>query len=144
MTAPNNQILFKVEDALAIRLATITASLGGATIHKGGEGDEHAVPYVSVLAPDAVPMKSRSGNWRVSAEVGIWTSADDTGRATRVSIAGAIADLLAGTGLAVSLSSDVADFRVFGVLVERPSQRTNGRRHSYTISMLINCCGSDV
>lgn len=143
MPSPFNQILFKAEDAVAIRIAT--ASLGGAVIHKGGGNSELALPFISVVATRAeIRQPIPRGNVAVSVQVDIHTSIDDDSRADRVALIGAVADVLTTDSLATDLSSDVADFRCLGAILRSHSQSSEGRHHVHTIELELHCAPSDV
>jgi|SRR3990172_3098744 len=144
MAAPFNQILFKAEDAVAIRVATATLP-GSPVIHKGGGTGDEVLPKIIVVAESATEREPRfKRNYSVTVGVHVVTSMDDSTRADRIALAGAVGDILSTDALAADLSGDVADFKVFGAMMEKQSQAVIERTHVYSFELLLACAGSDV
>lgn len=139
-----NTLLQKVEDALAIRVATQTVltAITGAP-HKGVSVDSLTLPAVIVRAESAVPMPSRSGNWRVAAVAEVWTGGDDVTVANHRLYVAYLADVLMTSTIATDLTADLADFTVFGVLGGDIKTSVENRRWMWSYGMIIDCKPSD-
>lgn len=144
MAAPFNQILFKAEDAIAIRVATATLP-GSPVIHKGGGTASEVLPKIVIVAESAQEREPRfKRNYSVTVGIHVVTSLDDSTRADRIALAGAVADAVSTDTLAEDLSTDVSDLRVFAALMEKQSQAVADRSHIYSIELMLVCAPSDV
>lgn len=151
MSAPYNQLLFKVEDSLAGQLNTIGTAdsdgryaISGAKIYKGAEIASVELPAIFVTAFQGAEKQPRGkGNFDVRARIEIRVNADDTARATMASLVGTVADLLSDSGIASTLSSLVTDFTVFNMFCESHERDTDDRSHIYRLEYLLHCCASD-
>jgi len=143
--SPNNQILFKAEDAMAALISTILEKLEGCSIHLGGQSDGLKIPYIGIIADTGEERQPRGkGNWTVNGKIEIHTSADDQGRELRKRIVGHVADLLSSSTIADDLTRSISDFTCHGFLIGNPSQKVEDRTHIYSIEFVAACCGSDV
>ena len=146
MAAPYTTILQKVEDALAIRIATeATLAAVPVTILKGVSVTAVSPPCIIIAAESAEPRPMRKGNQRVTVKVTLMTQSDDTASAvsTHRSRTGLLADVLMTTTIATDLSADLADLLVFGVLDGGQRQVIEGRKWAWEYTMLIDCMPAD-
>lgn len=142
--AYSNDILFKAEDAIAARLATASLPSGTTVRVLGDSAADFVTPYIGVIADSSTNKPVMSQNFQVDLRLEICTSPDDLSRTLTKAILAAAINALTTDTIAADLSSDVADFRCFGVNFTGQRRHIDDRHHVYILEMRIDCCGADV
>jgi hypothetical protein len=138
-----NSIEHKTQSALQALLSASNLTFDPA-VNTGQDDEAIALPLVACNTTGATAEDQYGGNWLVSAEVIVRENADDTTREEHVGHADEVFDILNTTLFAEELSAALDDYTCFYVHDRATSTTINGRSWQSSISLTLECCGSDI
>lgn len=143
MAAPYNDLLGKVE--LALKAVIDSLALDGLTVNMGEDDENLQTPYAVCIATEAIETDLREGgNYTVSAEVMVATSADTETHEAHKARVSAIFDKLSESDIATQLADAVEDFGVDVVQYPRQTKSRVERKWTTTQHLEIVCCAKDL
>jgi hypothetical protein len=148
MAAPYSNIETKCELAAKGHIESIVTRIPGVFIYAGVESlnlepSEVKYPCVIAHAESAEEHIYGTGQYAVELVIEVISSADDTTAAKHRERVAYIRDEFANDWIGASLSAEVSDFKVVGVILGKATQETDERAWQTNMPMTLHCRPSD-
>jgi len=142
MAAPYSDLASKVEEAC---LAVVTATGASVTLNAGLTVDELLTPYcVCACVSAGEEVVRNTGIYRVSVQIMVVSSADDSTLANHRSLVATIFDAFQYDTVEATLSAAVSDFHVYDVFYNGFESSVEERKLINQLNVDMVCCASDI